>query len=73
MQQKTADELANGQGHDPGPLRVPIVLPAEADPSVGHGDEPMVGDGDPVRVAAEIVKHLLRPAEWRLGARSGRT
>ena len=44
-----------------------VVLPAEADLSVGQGDEPAVGDGDPVGVAAEIVEHLLRPAERALG------
>ena len=53
--------------HHLGPLRVPVVLPAEADLSVGESDEPAVGDGDPVGVAAEIVEHLLRAAERALG------
>ena len=66
MQQKTPDELADWQGHDLAPLRVPVVLPSEADLFVGHRDEPIVGDGDPVRVAAEIIEHLM-PAEWPLG------
>ena len=44
-----------------------VVLPEEADGVVGHGDEPAVGDGDAVGVAAEIGEHLLGAAEGRLG------
>src|SRR3954452_851949 len=67
MQQETADELAGRQAHDFGPLRMPVILPAETDLSVGESEEPIVGDGNPVRVAAEIVEHLLRTAERALG------
>src|SRR5438874_10756057 len=67
VQQETPDELADRQGHHLGTLRVPVVLPAEADLSVSQGDEPTVGNGDPVRVAAQILEHLLRPAERPLG------
>ena len=67
VQQETPDELADGQGHDLGMLRVPVVLPAEANLFVRQGDEPTVGNGDPVRVAAQILEHLLRPAERPLG------
>lgn len=67
VQQETPDELGGGQGHDLGPLRVRVVLPAEADLSAGQTDEPTVGDGDPVGLASEIIENLLRAAERALG------
>ena len=40
-----------------------VVFPAECDVAVGHGQEPMIGDGDAVGVACQIVEHILRSAE----------
>ena len=42
-------------------------IPAEADPAIGQADQAGVGDGDAVRVAAEIGQHLFGAAEGRLG------
>jgi len=43
---------------------VPVAEPYAA---VIYSDDPVVGDGYPVRVTAQILEHLLRPAEGLLG------
>ena len=59
VHQEPAHELAGGEVHDFGAPSRPIVLPAEGHVVVGQLEEPAVGDGDAVRVAREIGKHLL--------------
>src|SRR6266849_5904512 len=44
-----------------------IILPAEGDFGTGQADQAGVGDGDSVRVSAEIGEHLSRSAKGRLG------
>ena len=39
------------------------VAPAEGDLIVGQLDQAMVGDGDAVSIAAEILQHVLGSAE----------
>jgi hypothetical protein len=41
----------------------PVVLVAKRDAGVVGGDEPAVGDGDPVGVARQIGQHLLGPGK----------
>ena len=43
-----------------------VVLVAETHVPVVHVEQPVVGDGDPVGVAADVVQHLLRSGEGRL-------
>jgi hypothetical protein len=45
VEQEAAHELAGVEGHDLLAALAAAVLPAEADPAVGHADEPAVGDG----------------------------
>ena len=42
---------------------VRVVLPAERDVRIGHLDQAMVGDGDAMGVAGQIVQYVLRPTE----------
>ena len=44
-----------------------LISPAERDAIVVHADQPEVGDGDAMGIAAEIGEHLFRPAERWLG------
>jgi len=44
-----------------------VVLPAEGDSIVVEGDEAMVGDGNAVSVASQVVEDMFCPAEGRLG------
>ena len=46
---------------------VSIVLPAKMDLGSRDGKQPMVGNGDTMRVASQIVQHVLGAAERRPG------
>src|SRR6476659_2182025 len=63
MDQEAADELATIQRHRLLAVAVPVILPAEADLAVVHGQQPVVGDGDTVGVASDIVEDLGWPGK----------
>jgi hypothetical protein len=67
VKKKPAQELICRNGHDLLLSAVSIVTPAEGDAIVLKGHEPMVGDGDTMGVASQIVENMLSPAEGRLG------
>ena len=67
VQQKAADELIGIECHDLGDAALSVVFPGEAHLPVGEREEPTVGDGDAMGIAAEIGQHLFGPAEWWLG------
>ena len=67
MEQKSPDELVGREGHGFLLIVVAIVSPLEFHLAVFDIDDPMVGNGDPVRVAADIVHHLLGSGEGWLG------
>ena len=67
VQQEAAQELIGGNGHDLLLAAVGIVPPAEGDAIVLEGHETMVGDGDAMGVAGQIVEHMFGPAEGWLG------
>ena len=77
MEQEASDELLGGKGHGleavvmavvaPAEADLSVVAPAEADLSVVDGEEAVVGDGDAVGVAAEVVEDLLGTGEGPLG------
>ena len=67
--EKAADELVRCKPHCPPAFSVvgAIVLVTKRHVMAVCRDEASVGDGDPVRVAREIVEDGLRPAEGPLG------
>ena len=65
VEQEAAQELVHGQGHEALLVAVGGVSPAKGDLVVGQGDEAMVGDGDAMRVASEVVENMLRATEGR--------
>src|SRR3954467_14991269 len=67
MQQEPADELAGIERHRFALVAGAVILPAEADATILAREQTAVGDGDPVRVAAEIVENLPGPAERSSG------
>src|SRR5258707_11941263 len=67
MQQEAADDLIRRDGHDLLPVVVPIVLPAEANRTVLDVEQAIVGDGDPVRIASDVLQDLLWSGEGWLG------
>jgi sensor domain CHASE-containing protein len=56
-----------GNGHDLLLAAVGIVSAAERDAIVFEGHEAMVGDGDAVSVAGQVVENVFGAAEGRLG------
>ena len=46
-------------------MLVRVVLPLEGDAFAVEGAEPVIADGDAVRVAPEISQHGGRPTEQR--------
>ena len=67
MQQEAAEELVDRQAHDALLVAVRGVSPAEADLSVGEGNQPAVGDADAMGICAEIAQGMFRSAERSLG------
>jgi len=55
VEEEAAQELIDGQGHEPLLVGVSGISPAEGDVAVGEGNESVVGDGDAVGVGTEIA------------------
>ena len=67
VQQEAAQELMSGNGHDLVLAAVSVVPPAEGDALVVKSHEPMVGDGDAMCVAGQVVENMFGAAERWLG------
>jgi len=67
VQQISAQELFGGNSHNLVPAAVGIVSPEEGDATVFKSHQAMVGDGDAMSVASQIVENLFGTAEERLG------
>src|ERR1700736_726219 len=66
MHQETSQEFVGGQCHHFLPLFVLIVLVSESDLSVFQFFQPVIGNCDPMRVAAQVVQNSFGTAERRL-------
>ena len=64
-EREAAQELRDRERHQALLITVGGVSPAKGDLVVGRGDEARVGDGDTVRLAAEVMKNMLRTTEGR--------
>ena len=67
VQQEPPHELIGSQRHDPGLAVMTVVLPGEANMTIGNPGQPAVGDCNAVRVATEIGEHLPGAGERALG------
>ena len=67
MQEKAADELVRGQGHGLDTITLASVAEGKAHLATLDIDDAMIGDGDTMGVASEIVEHLLRACHGPLG------
>ena len=67
VQEKTPNKVRSGERHGPRGLGSvgTVILVAETDVPVVQVEQPMVGDGDPVGVTADVVEPLLRAGEQR--------
>ena len=66
MEQEPADELIGGERHGGDTISVSLVLPAEANFVIVDGDQTVVGDGDPMGVAPDVLEDLLWAAKGSL-------
>ena len=67
MEQESAQELICGNRHDLLLAAVGIVFPAKRDAIILESHQTMVGDGDAMGVAGQIVQHMFGTAEGWLG------
>ena len=67
MKEKTAKELLRRYGHQLLFAFVRIVFPTERHSSISDIDDPVVGDGNAMRITGEILENVLRSSEWSFG------
>ncbi|MCU1273015.1 MAG: hypothetical protein JWO48_446 [Bryobacterales bacterium] len=67
MEQKPTQKLLGGHGHQPLLALMGVIFPAEGDLAIGEVHDPVVGDGDAMRVAGQIVKDMFGSPEWPFG------
>ena len=67
VEQEAADELLGRQRHDVHAVTVAVVFPAKAHDTGLEIGEAVVGEGDAVGVAPEVLEHLLGTGEGGLG------
>lgn len=66
VQKKTADKFVSGQRHDFPAVIILVIPPFERDPAILHTKDAVIGDGDPVCVAAKILHHTGGVLKGRL-------
>ena len=67
MEQEAAKKLFATESHGAFFAVIGIVLPTETNFGLGDGDNPMVGDGDAMRITSQILQDVIWPAKGRLG------
>ena len=67
VQQEPAYELVGCERHRLHPGSVAIVAPREGDAVIINREEPVIGDGNAVRVASQVGENLLGAGERSLG------
>jgi hypothetical protein len=66
VEQEAADEFDRIEGHGLGAGVIRVVFPVKADTAVFQSAKPVVGDGDAMSVARQILEHAPGTAEGRL-------
>jgi len=66
VEEEATEKLLSRKLPDLHAVGVGVVAPAEADAAAGEGEQPVVGEGHAVRVAAEVGEHVRRAGERRL-------
>jgi len=67
VEQEPPEKLFGGNRHQPLLALVSVVLPAEGDLVVGKVHNSVVGYGDAMRVAGQVMKDMFGPAEGSFG------
>jgi hypothetical protein len=67
VEEEAPDELLGSESDEPGGARVFVIPGTEGDRLPIKGKEPLVGDGYPVSVMAEVAEDMPGPTEGRFG------
>jgi len=67
VQEESPEKFDGADRHRPRLMAVPVVLPLKRDGAVSDVEDPMIRDGHPVRVAREVLQHMLGFPEGWLG------
>ena len=67
VQHEATEELFGGHCHLAMLATMGVVLVTEGNLAVDKGQESVIGDGNSVRVAGQVLKHMLRPSEGAFG------
>jgi len=67
VQEKPTKEFVDLEGHHLAPVVVGVVLPVEAHHALVQTEESVVGQGDAVRIAPEVLEQLLGPRDGAFG------
>jgi hypothetical protein len=67
MQEEAVNKFVRAQGHNFFPIVIATVAVRESDVTAGDIEDSMVGDGDAVGVAPEIIENDFRSGEGRFG------
>lgn len=65
MQQKTADKFQCVQGHRLLTVAMCVIPPEKGDLAVFQGQDAVIGNGDPVSIAAQIRDNFFSAAKRR--------
>ena len=66
VEQEAADELDRIEGHGLGAGVIRVIFPVEAEVAIFQGSKTVVGDGDAMSVASQILEHAPGSTEGRL-------
>ena len=66
MEQAPSQKFVGGHRHQPSLALVGIVSLAESDLAIGKVHDPVVGNGDAMRVAGQVVEDMFGPPNGRL-------
>jgi hypothetical protein len=64
---KAAQKLLTGKSQGTSLVAMSVVLPAEGHPGRADREKAMVGDGDPMGIASEVMQDVLGSTKGRLG------
>jgi hypothetical protein len=66
VKEEATDEFVSTERHRLVLIAIAIILPAKRNPAVIDIKQAVVGDGDAVRVACDILEDFFRPSEGGL-------
>ena len=67
MEQEATQELICVQSHEPLPVAMGGIAPAESDVALCESDQSGVGDGDAMGIGTKVAEHMFRAAEGLFG------